>query len=104
MTNPKSLPIAMKGSLPDMAHGFMQGNVFEGREDLTKDNYAALDFHRWLKPDSGYKYRGSVKDWKADKAADLGANTPETQTTMSAAELVLAKAGPRCIVIRRINA
>src|SRR5437016_2921209 len=52
MTDVTKLPIAMKGSLPDMARGHMEGNVFEGRNDLTRDNYAALDFRRWLGPDS----------------------------------------------------
>jgi hypothetical protein len=93
MSDPKGLPIAMKGGLPDMARGYMEGNIFEQRDDLTKDNYAALDFHRWLKPDSGYKYRGTVNDWKAEKPASLGDAMPRTQPTMIAAELVLAHAG-----------
>jgi hypothetical protein len=83
----------MKGSQPDMAKGYMAGNVFEGRPDLTLDNYAALDFQRWLRPDSNYKYRGTVKDWRANQPADLGANLPQTQTVGEAAELVLAHAG-----------
>jgi hypothetical protein len=93
MTNPSRLPIALKGGLPDMARGHMEGNIFEGRADLTRDNYAALDFHRWLRPDTGYKYRGTVKDWKTDRAAELGANLPRTQTALEAMELVLARAG-----------
>jgi hypothetical protein len=93
MTDPAKLPIAMKGGLPDLAKGYMSGNVFEGRDDLTRDNYAALDFKRWLRPDSNYKYRGTLADWKADSAPDLGANTPRTQTAAAAAELVLAHAG-----------
>src|SRR5207249_9502855 len=93
MTNPKKLPIAMKGSLPDMTRGYMQGNLFEERDDLTKDNYAALEFHRWLRPDTGYKYRGTVADWKSAKPADLGVNIPRTQSAKEAAELVLARAG-----------
>ncbi len=36
MTDPTLLPIAMKGDLPDLAKGHMSGNVFEGREDLTR--------------------------------------------------------------------
>jgi len=56
MTDPARLPIAMKGDLPDLAKGHMSGNVFEQREDLTHDNYAALDFKRWLKPPSKYQY------------------------------------------------
>jgi hypothetical protein len=93
MTDPKKLPIAMKGGLPDMAKGHMEGNVFEQRADLTRDNYAALDFHRWLHEGSNYKYRGTVANWRVNPAADLGANEPRTQPAAEAAELVLAKAG-----------
>ena len=93
MSDPAKPPIAMKGSLPDLAKGFMSGNVFEQRDDLTRDNYAALDFHRWLKPDSNYKYRGTLADWRADSSPDLGADLPRTQSAQQAAELVLASAG-----------
>ncbi len=105
MTSPAKLPIAMKGSLPDLAKGHMEGNVFEGRDDLTRDNYAALDFNRWLGPKGNYKYRGTVADWRADKAAALGANAPQTQSATEAAELVLAHAGAslhRDVVDQRI--
>ena len=93
MTDPAKLPIAMKGGLPDMAKGHMEGNVLEGRADLTRDNYAALDFHRWLHEGSDYKYRGALADWKVDQPADLGAAAPRTQSAEEAAELVLARAG-----------
>lgn len=93
MTAPAKLPIAMKGSLPDMAKGHMEGNLFEERPDLTKDNYAALNFHRWLGHNNDYLYRGTVNDWKTDKAPDLGADTPQTQSAVEAAELVLKYAG-----------
>lgn len=96
MSDPAKQPIAMKGSLPDLAKGHMSGNVFEGREDFTRDNYAALDFKRWLvaaNPTSGYKYAGTVKDWRTDAAAELGAARPETQSATGAMELVLARAG-----------
>ena len=96
MTDVTRQPIAMKGSLPDLAKGYMSGNVFEGRDDFTRDNYAALDFKRWLvgaNPTSGYKYAGTVKDWRADAPAELGAALPETQAAKEAMELVLARAG-----------
>ncbi len=64
-TDPAALPIAMKGTLPDLARGYMADNVFEGRPDLTRDNYAALDFHRWLKPAGNYAYAGTLADWRA---------------------------------------
>jgi hypothetical protein len=89
----EQLPIALKGSLVDLAKGYMSGNVFEGRDDLTRDNYAALDFHRWLGPGKNYKYAGKLADWRADAPAELGAAMPVTQTAAAAAELVLARAG-----------
>lgn len=92
MTNAKKLPIAMKGSLPDLARGYMSGNVFEDRDDLTRDNYAALDFHRWLNDSTGYKYRGTVASWKS-APPDLGVNLPQTEPAAAAAERVLARAG-----------
>lgn len=96
MTDATKQPIAMKGSLPDLAKGYMSGNVFEGRDDFTRDNYAALDFKRWLissNPTSGYNYAGTVADWKAEAPAELGAALPQTQPAAAAAELVLARAG-----------
>jgi hypothetical protein len=93
MTDINRLPIAMKGSLPEMAKGHMEGNLFENREGLTQDNYAALDFHRWLQPDSKYHYRGTLSQWRVDKPPQLGANMPATQSASDAFELVLAKAG-----------
>ena len=93
MSDPAKLPIAMKGSLPDLAKGFMQGNVFDEREDLTRDNYAALDFKRWLREGTNYKYAGTVADWQTATSPLLAADTPHTQTAREAAELVLARAG-----------
>ena len=86
-------PVAMKASLPDKARGWMGGNVFEGNEGWTADNYTAMDMKTWLKPDSGYKYAGTVEDWKVDAPYDLGENAPETQSAPEAYEKVLEKAG-----------
>jgi len=91
-TDPQRLPIAVKGGLPHAARGFMSGNIFEGRDDWTRDNYAALDFERWLGPDSNYKYAGTLADWKA-KPRDLGANAPVTVSAREAFEQVLAQVG-----------
>ncbi|MCC6797871.1 MAG: pectate lyase [Candidatus Hydrogenedentes bacterium] len=87
-------PVAMKASLPDRARGHMSGNIFEGNDGWTKNNYTALDFVTWLKrPDSGYKYAGTVNDWKVEKPYDLGNNTPATQPAKDAYELVLGNSG-----------
>ena len=91
-TDPNRLPIAMKGGLPHAARGYLGGNVFEGRDDWTADNYASLDFQRWLHPGSNYKYAGKLSDWKAP-APELGADAPATQSAAQAYELVLAQAG-----------
>lgn len=93
MTDPARLPIALKGSLPDLAKGYMSGNVFEKRDDLTRENYAALDFRRWLGPGSNYRYRGTLADWKAERPAELGDAMPKTESATDAAESVLAHAG-----------
>lgn len=93
MTDAARLPIAMKGDLPDLARGYMSGNVFEERDDLTQDNYAALDFRRWLTPPTKYLYRGTLVDWKSAAPAELGANVPLTQSARDAAELILTRAG-----------
>jgi hypothetical protein len=86
-------PIALKTDLPDRAHGYMSGNLFEGREDLTADNYAALDLERWFQPGSKYRYAGTLEDWRVEHAHDLGDNTPITQIAKNAREVVLAQAG-----------
>jgi hypothetical protein len=91
-TDPQRLPIAIKGGLPHAARGFMAGNVFEGHDDWTQDNYAALDFQRWSGPDSNYKYAGTLADWKTD-APSLGDNVPATQSAQDACEQVLARVG-----------
>ena len=93
MSDPAKLPIAMKGSLPEMAKGYMSGNVLEGRDDLTRDNYAALDFKRWLHDGTGYKCRGTVADWKANHSPLQDVDVPRTQSATEGAELVLSLAG-----------
>jgi pectate lyase len=92
-TDPMRGPIAMKASLPDKARGHMSGNFFEGRDDLTRNNYAALDFETWLGPESKYKYAGSLEDWKVDQPYNLGANSPMTQSAQEAYERVLTHGG-----------
>ena len=55
----------MEGSPPDLAKGNLSGHVFAGRDDLTRDNYAAPDFQRWLTPPSSENYRGTVAECKS---------------------------------------
>lgn len=85
-------PIAMKTLRLKEAHGYMAGNVFEGRADLTADNYAALDFERYL-GQGKYQYGGTIDDWKVAQPFDVGAYAPAIQSATEAYAVVLARAG-----------
>jgi hypothetical protein len=88
-SDPKFQPISIKGDQPAAACGFMSGNIFDGRDDWTRDNYAALNFKKWR---DRYAYRGTLAQWKKDPP-DLGQNAPMTQPAKEAMELVLQFAG-----------
>lgn len=88
-SDPRFQPISIKGNQPAAACGYMSGNIFEGHDDWTRDNYAALNFERWRK---SYAYRGTLADWKKPMP-DLGADAPVTQSAMEAIDLVLKNAG-----------
>ncbi len=93
-TPPNGPYVAVKANLPDKAQGHMSGNYFEGQDYYTKHNYAALDFnYTRLTLGPGYKYCGTLDDWKVDDAYDLGAYTPTTHTAEEAYKLLLANAG-----------
>jgi len=83
----------MKASLLDKAQGHMSGNVFEGREDYTQDNYAALDFKWSSRFGSSYPYAGDLDDWRVLRPYDLGSSTPRTHSAQQAYELLLSQAG-----------
>ena len=92
-TSPKVPFVAMKASLLDKAQGHMSGNFFEGREDFTKDNLAALDFKWSGRFGNSYPYAGDRDDWSVEKPYDLGANTPKNHSALEAYQLLLSKAG-----------
>jgi len=86
-----TLPIAMKArSTVGLAHGFMSGNLFDERPELTASNYSAINMERWKK---NYPYRGTLEEWKLEKALDVGANAPVTHSAEEARHLVIQKAG-----------
>jgi len=86
----KTLPIAMKCHTAYAAHGYMSGNVFDERPELTANNYAAIDMERWAE---NYQYLGTLDHWKVDKVFDTGPNAPVTHSAEEARRLVLAHAG-----------
>ncbi|MHC4537940.1 MAG: pectate lyase family protein, partial [Planctomycetota bacterium] len=85
-----TLPIAMKCHTAYAAHGYMSGNVFDERPELTADNYAAIDMELWAK---NYQYLGTLEHWKVDKVFETGSNAPVTHSAEEARRLVLAGAG-----------
>ena len=86
----KTQPLAVKAHVAYAGHGYMSGNVFDGRPDFTKDNYAAVDMERWA---VNYKYMGNLDHWKVDTMFDTGANAPTTHSVKEARQLVLEGAG-----------
>jgi len=85
-----TLPLAMKAHTAYAAHGYMSGNVFDERPELTADNYAAVDMERWA---HNYKYLGTIEHWKVEKLFDTGPNAPTTHSSEEARRLVMAHAG-----------
>jgi pectate lyase len=85
-----TLPIAMKCHTAYAAHGYMSGNVFDERPELTANNYDAVDMKRWAEK---YRYLGSLEHWKVDEIFDTGSNAPTTHSAEEARSLVLAYAG-----------
>ena len=87
----KLQPISIKGNEVNQACGYMSGNLFEGHDEWSQNNYAALDFERWHN-NPGYKYNGTLADWKRS-LPNMGENVPETQPAMEAFGLVLKRSG-----------
>jgi hypothetical protein len=90
-SDPAIQPISIKGNQPDGPQGFMSGNVFDGHEEWTRDNYAALNFTRFHS-NPNYKYHGTLEEW-VKPLPDLGEDAPLTQPAMEAFNLVLERAG-----------
>jgi hypothetical protein len=90
-SNPELQPISIKGNKEAAASGFMSGNIFDGNDEWTKDNYAAINFKRFhIHPN--YKYRGTLADWKRNMP-EQGDNVPVTHSAKDAFKLVLKNAG-----------
>lgn len=89
-TSAKNVPFATKFENEGAIKVFMSGNVIEGNERLTRDNFAAVSFDRWV--NGSYK-RTSLADIKVDKEFDVGAARPVTQPAAEAYDLVLRFAG-----------
>ena len=85
-----STPVATKTENPGACRAFLAGNVFVDRDDLTQDNFAAIDVKRWSK--GGY-LAVTLDQVRAEQEFDVGAARPNTDTAAVAYERVLANAG-----------
>jgi hypothetical protein len=85
-----ALPIATKTENPGACKAFLAGNVFVGRDDLTQDNFAAIDVTRWAK---GNYLAVTLDQIRGNQQYDVGDARPHTDPAMVAYDRVLAKAG-----------
>lgn len=83
-------PLATKTENKGALQAFLAGNIFEGNEAFTLDNFAAIDFARWSKGN----YLGvSLSAIRSDQEFDVGAARPRTDSAEVALGRVLAGAG-----------
>lgn len=83
-------PIAVKAENRGATRAFLSGNLFEGADELTGDNFRAVDFTRWNK---GNYLQTTLADVRVDREFDLADNRPSTQSAAAAYESVLTAAG-----------
>ena len=62
-------PLATKAEVEGATRVFMAGNVFEGNDEFTRDNFKAVDFTKWSK--GGYLAK-SLEQVRADVEFDVG--------------------------------
>ena len=84
------MPLAVKAENRGATKVFVTGNVFEGADELNRDNFRAIDLLRWSK---GNYLRTTLAEIRVDDEFNLAANRPQTQSAMEAYELVLSEAG-----------
>jgi pectinesterase len=83
-------PIAVKTENRGALKAYLAANVFERASNLTRDNYAAIDFARWIK---GNYLDTTLSDVRADSEFNVADSRPRTQSATAAYESVLQSAG-----------
>ena len=83
-------PIAVKTENRGALKAYLAGNLFEGASNLNLDNFAAIDFARWI---NGNYLQTTLSDVRADTEFDLADNRPHTQSATDAYESVLRSSG-----------
>ena len=89
-TPPNRRPIATKAENPGSTKVFLAGNVFEGLPDLTRDNFAAIDFEKMA---TGNYLKLTIDQVRVGTAFDVGGATPRTDSAEDALKRVLRSAG-----------
>ena len=83
-------PIAVKTENSGATRAYLAGNVFDGASNLSRDNYLAIDFDRWI---NGNYLHITLSDLRADREFNLADNRPHTQSATDACESVLRSSG-----------
>lgn len=83
-------PLATKTENKDALKAFLSGNEFEGNPEFTRDNWAAVDFHRWS---SGNYLATTMEQIRVDQEFETGTAKPQTSPPIEAFETILKKSG-----------
>lgn len=83
-------PVATKSENAEALKVFLSGNLFEGNEGFTSNNWLAIDFDRWSK---GNYQPMSLQQIRAEQKFDVGTAEPETDATSDVLVRVLDCAG-----------
>lgn len=83
-------PVAVKTENRGALKAYLAGNLFEGAGNLNLDNFAAIDFARWI---NGNYLQTTLSDVRADSEFNLAHNRPHTQSATDAYESVMRSSG-----------
>lgn len=83
-------PLATKTENKDALKVFLGGNYFEGSPSFSTDNWAAVDFNRWIK--NTYQ-QTTLEATRVESEFDVGASKPSTEPAQAIYDRILATAG-----------
>jgi pectinesterase len=83
-------PMATKTENAGCLKAFLEGNVFEGQPGFTKDNFAAIDFERWMK---GTYLSTNLDAIRVGSAFEVDEAKPVTEPADAAYVRILKSAG-----------
>ena len=83
-------PLATKTEKKEALKVFLSGNYFEGSPEYTRDNWAAVDFNRWIK--NTYQ-QTTLEQTRVNAEFDVEKARPTTESAEGVYDLVLKSAG-----------